>query len=61
MKRATLEMIVSNLINASISESWKGGGDPADIPEIDLALDDAKLAYIEALDRLVDTQELLTE
>ena len=60
MKRTELEMIVSNLINASISEAWKGGGDPADIPEIELALDDAMLTYMGALDRLVAMKELLT-
>lgn len=33
---------VDVLIHRAIQDSWKGGGDPADIPEIEKALSDAR-------------------
>lgn len=60
MKRKTLELIISDLIQCDIANSWKGGGDPADSPEIEDCLLEAKLAYTQALDRRVSTKEILT-
>lgn len=36
--RADLMIAVENYVGAKIAESWKGGGDPQDIPEIEFAV-----------------------
>ena len=36
---------VRRLVDAELNDSWKGGGDPADIPDVEKELVLAKLAY----------------
>jgi hypothetical protein len=40
---------VQRYVKASIAESWKGSGDPADIPDIDSEHREACDAYLRAL------------
>lgn len=39
-----LKRLITDYRNAAIADSWKGGGDPADFPEIEKRLLDARKA-----------------
>ena len=52
MKRKTLEFHIQELVDAEIAASWKGGGDPADIPYIEKELREAKENMVKILDRI---------
>lgn len=47
---------VKRLINAEVADSWKGGGDPADIPYIEQELEIAQMKF----DALMGKLKLLT-
>lgn len=50
----TLRTLIGEFAQAAIAESWKGGGDPAEMPvfEAQLKLAETKLdAYIERMER----------
>lgn len=48
--RARIDKVVQRLIKAELEDSWKGGGDPEDIPDIELELRRAKRAYEKLLE-----------
>lgn len=50
--RKRLLRAITNYVNASINESWKGGGDPADIPEIDERLKIRKEQMMKVIDSI---------
>lgn len=41
--------LLQRLIDAEVADSWKGGGDPADIPEIEQELREARAAFEDCL------------
>jgi len=47
-----LKGAVTRLIKAEIAASWKGGGDPADIPRIEQELNNARTNYNSKMERL---------
>lgn len=49
---ARLKRAVKRLVRAAINESWKGGGDPADVPAINLEMRRAKEEYKAALEEV---------
>lgn len=48
---------VKRLIDAEVADSWKGGGDPADIPYIEQELEIARMKF----DSLMGKLELLKD
>lgn len=48
---------VQHLIDAEVADSWKGGGDPADIPYIEQELEIARMKF----DSLMSKLELLKD
>lgn len=49
MKQRAVRLAVRRLIEAEVADSWKGGGDPADIPDIEDELIEARVQFEEAL------------
>lgn len=47
-----IAMLVRELIEAEITNSWKGGGDPQDTPEIEADLVKARIKLATYLDHL---------
>lgn len=47
-----LERLIEAYVQAAIADSWKGGGDPADIPAIELDLIVAKIDLAEYMRKL---------
>ena len=43
-----LRKAIQRLVDAEVADSWKGGGDPADIPFIEQELELAKM-YLEII------------
>ena len=43
--RARIQKVIDRLIKAEIEDSWKGGGDPEDIPEIEKELRRARASF----------------
>ena len=41
-----LELAVRRLVRATLADSWSGGGDPRDIPDIERALEDIPSIFI---------------
>lgn len=55
--KVTLRFLISEYVDAAVAESWKGGGDPADIPVLDAQLELAKAklyGHIEKMERECD-------
>lgn len=51
MTRKRLMHYIKQVIDTEIADSWKGGGDPRDEPEIEERLKKAHIALQKALDR----------
>ena len=51
-QRNKLVRRINKLIKAEIEDSWKGGGDPADIPIIEVEVKFARERLMHELDRL---------
>lgn len=51
--RLKLKAVVRRLVRAEVADSWKGGGDPSDIPAIEQELKQAKGALDRAIDRVI--------
>jgi hypothetical protein len=47
-----VEAAVRRLVKAEVADSWKGGGDPADVPEIEAELKSARRALRNLLERI---------
>ncbi len=47
----TLRNSVAALVRANEADSWKGGGDPADIPAITATYKEARAEYTRAIER----------
>lgn len=54
-----LRSLIIAFANASIVDSWKGGGDPDDIPQVEQDLKDAENRLEKYIKGLVDKQEVL--
>ena len=47
-----LEQLIKNYADAVVTESWKGGGDPADIPVIDAMLELERIKLQRHIDKM---------
>lgn len=52
-KRA-IQRAVRQLVKAEVNDSWKGGGNPADIPIIEMELKETKARFHRLLNRLTE-------
>ena len=52
-RRQRLRRVVRELVAAEIADSWKGGGDPVDIPYIEARVKVARRAFNIALKALL--------
>lgn len=49
-----LERLIQLVVDAEVANSWKGGGDPADIPEIEAALTIARMRLKKLITELTE-------
>ena len=54
--RNRLTHAISRYAQATVDSSWKGGGDPADIPEIEAAFEISRLKLLRVLDSITEQE-----
>jgi len=54
---AQLSELIKKHVDAQVADSWKGGGDPSDIPIIEAEAELARVKLIAFIERLVREAE----
>lgn len=60
-QRNRITRAINKYVRAYDADSWKGGGDPAEIPAIELRLKRARSALTRALDQAMETAPSLEQ